>query len=60
MILQKNFLRTRLAIPKDNSFNLLCKRYLYRIFPIHYTLVEALTGKSLIHHYFCVKSISIS
>jgi len=31
---------------------------LYRSFPIHPLLLKALTGKSLVHPYFCVKSIS--
>jgi len=43
---------------KYNPFNQLYKNYLYRIFPIPAVLLKALTGKSLVHPYFCVKSIS--
>ena len=56
----RNFRERGYSFLKYNSFNLLCKKYLYRIFPIHGSLVKALTAKSLIHPYFCVKSISYS
>jgi len=41
------------SLLKYNSFNLLCKKYLYRIFPIRGSVLKALTGKSHIHPYFC-------
>jgi len=55
---EEEFSLNKINCPKDNSFNLLCKKNLYRIFPILCSLVKALTSQSLIHPYFCVKSIS--